>query len=183
MQCAPQTDFLAGRTGSFAVIGAVLMPPLIGAAGLAVDYSNAVRIKTANQDALDAALLASASPGGNGAIRKLANKVFADNNGSGEVENPECAQVTFSEDMMLFVREKGKTAFKELGRVTCRYDAVRQVRGPMETTFDPKKPVMLANAAEAYFAMRIDPKSPFAENLKHYSLRTNDPATSSHVFC
>lgn len=45
------------RSGNFGIMTALLLVPLIGAAGLAVDFSNALAVKTDLQDAADAAAL------------------------------------------------------------------------------------------------------------------------------
>lgn len=50
--------FLADRSGNFAILLAILLVPVIGAAGLALDYSNALSVKTRIQGAADAAALA-----------------------------------------------------------------------------------------------------------------------------
>ena len=50
--------FLKDRSGNFGILAALLLVPVIGAAGLALDYSNALSIKTKIQGAADAAALA-----------------------------------------------------------------------------------------------------------------------------
>jgi len=50
--------FLKNRSGNFGILAALLLVPVIGAAGLALDYSNAISIKTKIQGAADAAALA-----------------------------------------------------------------------------------------------------------------------------
>ncbi|WP_339761094.1 pilus assembly protein TadG-related protein [uncultured Hoeflea sp.] len=58
--------FLADRSGNFGILLALLLVPVIGAAGLALDYSNALSVKTKIQGAADAAALAAvaeSSPG------------------------------------------------------------------------------------------------------------------------
>jgi len=58
--------FLADRSGNFGILLALLLVPVIGAAGLALDYSNALSVKTRIQGAADAAALAAvaeSSPG------------------------------------------------------------------------------------------------------------------------
>ncbi len=50
--------FLKDRSGNFGIMAAILLVPVIGAAGLALDYSNALAIKSHIQDAADAAALA-----------------------------------------------------------------------------------------------------------------------------
>jgi len=58
--------FLADRSGNFGILLAILLVPVIGAAGLALDYSNALSVKTKIQGAADAAALAAvaeSSPG------------------------------------------------------------------------------------------------------------------------
>lgn len=58
--------FLTDRSGNFGILAAILLVPVIGAAGLALDYSNAISIKARIQGAADAAALAAvaeSSPG------------------------------------------------------------------------------------------------------------------------
>ena len=50
--------FLKNRSGSFGILLAILLVPIIGAAGLALDYSNALSAKARIQGAADAAALA-----------------------------------------------------------------------------------------------------------------------------
>lgn len=50
--------FLKNRSGNFGILAALLLVPVIGAAGLALDYTNAISIKTRIQGAADAAALA-----------------------------------------------------------------------------------------------------------------------------
>jgi len=53
--------FLGDRGGNFGVMTAILMVPLIGAAGLALDFSHALAVRTHLQGAADAAALAAVS--------------------------------------------------------------------------------------------------------------------------
>ena len=50
--------FLKNRSGNFGILLAILLVPIIGAAGLALDYSNALSVKARIQGAADAAALA-----------------------------------------------------------------------------------------------------------------------------
>lgn len=50
--------FLKSRSGNFGILAALLLVPVIGAAGLAIDYSNALSVKAKVQGAADAAALA-----------------------------------------------------------------------------------------------------------------------------
>jgi hypothetical protein len=50
--------FLKNRSGNFGILAALLLVPVFGAAGLALDYSNALSVKTKIQGAADAAALA-----------------------------------------------------------------------------------------------------------------------------
>lgn len=49
----------ADRAGNFAVIGAIAIVPILGAAGMAVDFSRAMELKSRLQNAADAAVLGS----------------------------------------------------------------------------------------------------------------------------
>lgn len=56
-------NFFKDRCGNFAVITALAAVPLVGMVGIAVDYSRALNVRTAFQDAGDAAALAVAAKG------------------------------------------------------------------------------------------------------------------------
>ncbi len=55
--------FRGDRAGQFAIMTAITLPVLLAAAGLAVDYSNALRIKNQMQNAADIAVLAVTAEG------------------------------------------------------------------------------------------------------------------------
>ncbi len=50
---------LADRAGNFAILGAIAIVPILGSAGMAVDISRAMELKSRLQDAADAAVLGS----------------------------------------------------------------------------------------------------------------------------
>jgi hypothetical protein len=52
---------LADRAGNFAIMGALAIVPILGAAGMAIDFSRAMELKSRLQDAADAAVLGSIS--------------------------------------------------------------------------------------------------------------------------
>lgn len=52
---------LKDRAGNFGIMTAILLPVTLGAAGLAIDFTNAIQTKTALQGMTDAAALAAAS--------------------------------------------------------------------------------------------------------------------------
>lgn len=56
-------SFLSNRAGNFAMMTAIAVVPLVGAAGLAVDYATMSRMRSELQQALDAAVLAVAQKG------------------------------------------------------------------------------------------------------------------------
>ncbi|MGO4352288.1 pilus assembly protein TadG-related protein [Rhizobium sp. RAF36] len=58
--------FLKDRRGNFGVMTAILMVPLLGAAGLAVDYSDQSELRTELMEAADAAALGAISPQSSG---------------------------------------------------------------------------------------------------------------------
>lgn len=64
--------FLKNRSANFGVLAAFLMVPVIGAAGLAVDYSNAHSLKTQIQGAADAAALAAVAESSAGVKQAMA---------------------------------------------------------------------------------------------------------------
>ena len=74
-----------GRSGNFAVMAAILALPLLGAAGLAIDYTNMLSIKTKLSDSLDAAAFEAAKLYTRNAsredIQSNAGSVFAANMG------------------------------------------------------------------------------------------------------
>jgi Flp pilus assembly protein TadG len=53
--------FFKSKSGSFAVMTAILVIPILATFGLAVDYTKASEIKSGAQNAADAAVLAAAS--------------------------------------------------------------------------------------------------------------------------
>ncbi|AKI01517.1 Flp pilus assembly protein TadG [Hoeflea sp. IMCC20628] len=60
------------RSGNFGMMAALLLVPVFGAAGLAVDYSNAISVKTQVQGAADAAALAAVAESSVGVEKALA---------------------------------------------------------------------------------------------------------------
>lgn len=64
--------FCKDRSGNFGVLTAILMVPLVGAAGLALDFSSALALKTRLQDAADAAALGAISESSAGVQKALA---------------------------------------------------------------------------------------------------------------
>lgn len=74
------------RSANFALISALAMVPLVGIAGLAVDYTNASRARTRLQQALDTASLAVARAGSDvskAAARRIAEEFLSSNFGDG----------------------------------------------------------------------------------------------------
>ncbi|AXV17773.1 hypothetical protein CYG48_18370 (plasmid) [Neorhizobium sp. SOG26] len=49
--------FIRDRSGNFGIVSALLMMPLVGVAGLAIDVADALTLKTELQDAADSAAL------------------------------------------------------------------------------------------------------------------------------
>ncbi|MEM5473745.1 pilus assembly protein TadG-related protein [Hoeflea sp. AS60] len=81
--------FFCNRSGNFGILAAVLLVPVIGAAGLALDYSNALSVKTQIQGAADAAALAAVAESSEGV-----KKAF-EMSGDGEVAIGAADAVTF----------------------------------------------------------------------------------------
>lgn len=49
--------FLADRKGNFAIMGAIALVPILGSAGMAIDFARAMELKARLQDAADAAVV------------------------------------------------------------------------------------------------------------------------------
>lgn len=81
--------FLTDRSGNFGILLAILLVPVIGAAGLALDYSNAISIKAKIQGAADAAALAAVAESSAGVKQAFAMS------GDGEVSVGANDAVTF----------------------------------------------------------------------------------------
>ena len=61
--------FIRDRTGNFGIISALLMGPLIVAAGLAIDLTNAMTAKATLQAAADAAAVGAIAEKSPGAVK------------------------------------------------------------------------------------------------------------------
>tara|TARA_R110002020_G_scaffold110627_19_gene255570 strand:- start:3880 stop:5169 length:1290 start_codon:yes stop_codon:yes gene_type:complete len=81
--------FLKDRSGNFGVMFAILLVPVIGVAGLALDYTNATSVKTQVQGAADAAAVAAIAESSEGVKAAFALS------GDGEVAIAESDAVTF----------------------------------------------------------------------------------------
>tara|TARA_R110002050_G_scaffold158246_7_gene287223 strand:- start:39155 stop:40447 length:1293 start_codon:yes stop_codon:yes gene_type:complete len=81
--------FLRDRSGNFGLMFAVLLVPVVGAAGLALDYSNASAVNTQVQGAADAAAVAAISESSDGVQTALAMS------GDGEIAIGKSDSVTF----------------------------------------------------------------------------------------
>lgn len=68
------TQFVANKDGNFGLFTALLIVPMLGVAGLAIDYSNAIRLKSDLMDAADAAALAAIADQSQGVAKALAMK-------------------------------------------------------------------------------------------------------------
>lgn len=76
------------RGGNFGIMTAILLPVLIGTAGLAIDYSNAILSKRELQEATDAGALAAATALANGtAANSAAAEALAKDFVSGQMAN------------------------------------------------------------------------------------------------
>lgn len=75
------SQLLKNKHGNFALTTAIVLPVVIGAAGVAVDFNVGVTTKTDLQNALDAAVLSAASSGetDKDALRRLFDKTLAAN--------------------------------------------------------------------------------------------------------
>ena len=63
--------FIRDRSGNFGILAALMLVPVIGAAGLALDYTNALSIKGRIQGAADAAALAAVAESSVGTPRSV----------------------------------------------------------------------------------------------------------------
>ena len=64
--------FLKNRSGNFGILAALMLVPVIGAAGLALDYTNALSVKGRIQGAADAAALAAVAESSAGVKEAMA---------------------------------------------------------------------------------------------------------------
>lgn len=64
--------FLKNRSGNFGILAALMLVPVIGAAGLALDYTNALSVKGRVQGAADAAALAAVAESSVGVKQAMA---------------------------------------------------------------------------------------------------------------
>lgn len=64
--------FLKDRSGNFGILAALMLVPVIGAAGLALDYTNALSVKNRIQGAADAAALAAVAESSAGVKEAMA---------------------------------------------------------------------------------------------------------------
>ncbi|KQS72584.1 hypothetical protein ASG39_02155 [Rhizobium sp. Leaf371] len=64
--------FLADRSGNLAIIGSLSLLPLLGTAGLALDISNAIKVKSELQGAADAAVVGSITDKSDGVAQAMA---------------------------------------------------------------------------------------------------------------
>jgi Flp pilus assembly protein TadG len=65
-------SFFKNTSGNFGILAALMLVPVIGAAGLALDYSNALTVKTRIQGAADAAALAAVAESSIGVKQAMA---------------------------------------------------------------------------------------------------------------
>ncbi len=73
------TSFYRCERGNFAIMGAIMLPVLVGAAGLAVDYAALLNARSELQQATDAAVLAAAKDVRTNAQRRQAFETFLHN--------------------------------------------------------------------------------------------------------
>lgn len=79
--------FAADRTGTVAITSAIVAIPLLLAAGMAIDVSNSFRIRSENQNALDAAVLTAIHETSASGARKTLAKAYVGNGGTGNIAN------------------------------------------------------------------------------------------------
>ena len=71
---------LSDRQGNFGILTALIMVPLLGCAGMAIDFTNALRIRSQLMDAADSAALWALTEQSTAGKRRAA--VFRARNGS-----------------------------------------------------------------------------------------------------
>ncbi|EJC77829.1 vWA domain-containing protein [Rhizobium hidalgonense] len=83
-----QRRMLSDRGGNFGIMTAIMMPVLLGAAGLAIDYSNMALSQRQLQEATDSAALAAATALASGTVAdEAAAKILAKNFVVGQMAN------------------------------------------------------------------------------------------------
>ncbi|HEV7309919.1 TadE/TadG family type IV pilus assembly protein [Ensifer sp.] len=113
VRCA--SALLHSQSGNFGMLAALIMLPLIAAAGIAIDFASALNRKNAMQSAADAAALAGAAAG-TGSEQTVAHGFLGAHLGSNNATNPKAPpdwthQVTIERDTVaVVVREDYKTA-------------------------------------------------------------------------
>ncbi|PHP64846.1 hypothetical protein CSC94_21910 [Zhengella mangrovi] len=76
-------DFLKARSGNYAILFALALMPLAIAIGVGIDVTRATSRKDANQNALDAAVLAVTGAKNNGEAARMLREVYEANKGMG----------------------------------------------------------------------------------------------------
>jgi Putative Flp pilus-assembly TadE/G-like len=79
--------FAVNQSGTVAVIAAIAAVPMLAAAGMAIDVSNSMRIRSDNQNALDAAVLAAVLETNTTDANATLAKVYETNGGLGSLTN------------------------------------------------------------------------------------------------
>ncbi|KJS15968.1 MAG: membrane protein [Hoeflea sp. BRH_c9] len=80
---------LKNRSGNFGILAALLIVPVFGAAGLALDYSNAIAVKAQIQGAADAAALAAVSE------KSIGVQTALEMSGDGEISLAKADAISF----------------------------------------------------------------------------------------
>lgn len=143
--------FLGDRRGNFAIIAALAMVPLIGAVGLALDYSRGMDAQTLLQDRADAAALSVAKLGpasiGSALQTQIIQSAAAESGLQDVVVNARWTSlneytVTISGNMPLSLSQvlPGTGARMPVSvQTVARYkDAARQYKPPTATLLDPE---------------------------------------------
>ncbi|MDP2732262.1 MAG: pilus assembly protein TadG-related protein, partial [Hoeflea sp.] len=87
--CPMLSRLLKNRSGNFGILAALLIVPVFGAAGLALDYSNAIAVKAQIQGAADAAALAAVSE------KSIGVQTALEMSGDGEISLAKADAISF----------------------------------------------------------------------------------------
>lgn len=158
------TNFWNNESGNFAVTAALLAMPLVAASGMAIDMTATTSAKRANQDALDAAVLAAVRAPDSATAKELLAKAYQVNGGSGELVD------------IVFTNTANERAIKA-GSSYVKKNNFGGLLGQPQTTVEVKAKAV---AKPALFEMRIKPK--YAKGTYRKTMRLIDvPASASPI--
>jgi hypothetical protein len=140
---------LGDRAGNFGILSALIMVPLIGAAGLAIDVAEALNVKTQLQNAADAAVLGAISEKSAAVVKAMQMS------GNGEIaEGIKAAENMFSAQLTSMTGFDVKTSTANVTRENNQLKAVFTFSAAVPTTLlrvIGKSEIVVAGEAVAVF--------------------------------